>query len=266
MSGHKIQPPDELIDKVRFIADTKEGLPFKYRGLLNIQGVYYQGRVLPDGSLFYMAGGRFIPKLTFAVERDGSVTVRKYKPGEWESAVDAAEEMAWKLLEETTPPEDELLRRAKELQEQERKQKEKLHHEIQVESISRYEKLVKKGSPSAHNCWEAAICYEELGKFKDEETAIKKACELEPNWFQYYEDLGRIYLAALSNTIRGKAIPAIWTNPSNVTLESLELPTERAHSLAKENLDKAYNLAKEQNADEFFLQKIREALDYLQQL
>ncbi|GEM_PF-5485121 len=40
MSTDKIQPPDELLDKVSFIANTKESLPFKLRGLLNIQGVY----------------------------------------------------------------------------------------------------------------------------------------------------------------------------------------------------------------------------------
>lgn len=266
MSRDKIQPSEELIGKVRFIADTKENLPFSYRGLLNVEGVYYQVRSSLGGRLFYMAGGKFIPKLTFTVEPDGSVTVQKYKPGEWETSVDVAEEMAWKLFEATTPPEDELLRRAKELEEQERKRKEKLHHQIQVEAISRYENLVKKGTPSAHSCWEAAKCYEELGSFKDEETAIKKACELEPDRGQYYEDLGRIYLAALSNTLRGKSISAIWTNPSNVTVESLRLTTEQVCSLAEENLDKAYRLAKENNASEFFLQKLREALDYLREL
>jgi tetratricopeptide (TPR) repeat protein len=266
MHRDKIQPSEELIKKVRFIADTKENLPFSSRGLLNINGVYYQVRSSLGGRLFYMAGGKFIPKLTFTVEPDGSVTVQKYESGEWETNVDAAEEMAWKLFEETTPSEDELLRQARERDEQERKRKEKLHHQIQVESISRYEKQVKKGTASAHSCWEAARCYEELGRFKDEETAIKKACELEPARSQYYEDLGRIYLAALSNTIRAKAIPAIWTNPSDITVKSLELATERVYSLAKENLDKAYSLAKGQNAAEFFLQKLREALDYLQEL
>lgn len=266
MSAYKVQPIDELIDMVRFIADVKNMLPFSYRGLLNIQGVYYQVRTLPNGNPFYVAGGKFIPKLTFTVERDGSVTVQKYKSGEWETAVSAANEMAWKLFEETTPPEEELVRQAKEVEEQERKQKEKLHYAIQVEAISRYEKRGKKGALSAHNCWEAAQCYEQLGRFKDEEIAIQKACELELNRYQYYEDLGRIYLAALSNTICGKAIPVIWTNPSNVTVKSLELTTERVFYLAKENLDKAHRLAIECNASEFFLQKLREALDYLQEL
>jgi len=232
MSKDKIQPPEELIEKVRFIADTKEGLPFNYRGSLNVQGVYYQVRPLPGGSLFYMAGGKFIPNLTFRVELDGSVMVKKYKPGDWETSVDAAEEMAWKLFEETTPPEEELLRRAKEEEQKKRRQK-----------VSYYEKRTRD-EPRDSIAWsQLARLYMEEERYKDMENAIKKALEVEISPLDC-KHLGMTYLAALSNSIRRKKIPILGYIPSSITADSLSYTPEETRGLARESLGKAYEICK----------------------
>ena len=80
----KLEPTKDLLDKVIFIADVKAQLPITERGILNDWGVYCRVNRLPDGALFYQAGGKFIAQLRFAVEKDGSIKVRKYKPGDWE--------------------------------------------------------------------------------------------------------------------------------------------------------------------------------------
>lgn len=54
------------------------------RGSFRDWGVYCRVNRLPDGALFYQAGGKLIARLRFVVEVDGSTTVRKYQPGAWE--------------------------------------------------------------------------------------------------------------------------------------------------------------------------------------
>lgn len=211
-----------------------------------------------------MAGGRFIPKLTFTIERDGSVTVHKYKPGDWESAVEAAEEMAMELLQRTAPSEEELAKVRAEEEEQKRRQR----HEQQIRGISEYRKLVRKEPDNPHHWWMLASLFEREEMFKDAENAAKRASELAPNdpgFFRYHEALGKVYLAALSNSVRGKPIRAIWIEPSNVTVESLGYTIEEVRSLAKEYLEKAYKQAKG-GASEYSLQRLKEDLDYLEQL
>ena len=244
MSRDKIQPAEELVERIRFIADTKKNLPFSYRGLLNINGVYYQVRSSLGGRLFYMAGGKFIPKLTFTVEPDGSVTVKKYKPGEWETAVNPAYEMAWKLFEETIPPEEELVRRAKEEEQEKRRQK-----------VSYYEKRTRD-KPRDFIAWsQLARLYMEDGRYKDMENALKKVLEVEIEPLDC-KHLGMSYLAALSNSIRGKRIPILGNTPSSITADSLGYTSEEVRTLARENLRKACELYK--NAGYFGEESIKE--------
>ena len=95
----RLEPAKELLDKVIFIADVKAGLPFAERGSLNVGGVYCRVNHLPHGALFYQAGGKFIARLRFTVEEDGSITVHKYEPGDWESKVDLAYRVSRRLRE-----------------------------------------------------------------------------------------------------------------------------------------------------------------------
>ena len=243
MKRDDVQPSDDLIGLVRFIADTKDSLPFRYRGLLNVQGVYYQARYLPNGSRLYIAGGRFIPKLKFTQELDGSVTVHKYQAGDWESALEPAADVAMKLLEQTRPSEEELTRRIAKVERKKREQR-----------LSSYEERVRK-DPKDYVAWSfLSQLYEQERRYKHMENAIRKSIEADiysgrSGWLDY-ELLGRAYLAALSNSIRGKEIPIWGYIPSSVTPESLGYTTEQIRILAKENLNKAYELQKSAGFDE----------------
>ncbi len=60
--------PEELLEKVRFIAKVKNSLLLEQRGNLNTYGVYVQsGRnvepTLPKEGILYMVGGVTLPKL-----------------------------------------------------------------------------------------------------------------------------------------------------------------------------------------------------------
>jgi len=94
----KFQPSEELLVNVMEIAHFKKLLPLAHRDLLNVKGVYYQLKELSNVrySIYYMAGGKYIPKLTFADEMPGfgDIVVHKYNPGDWESYVELAMELA----------------------------------------------------------------------------------------------------------------------------------------------------------------------------
>lgn len=90
----KLRPSKELLDKVMAVANAKAQLPFAERVSLNVGGVYCRVNNLPHGALFYQAGGMYIARLRFTVWKDGSITVHKYEPGDWESKVDLAYRMA----------------------------------------------------------------------------------------------------------------------------------------------------------------------------
>ena len=93
----KLQPRKELLDKVMSVADAKALLPLAERHSLNIKGVYCRVNSLPNVAIFYQAGGRFIARLRFRVSEDGSITIRKCEPGDWESKVDLAYQVSKRL-------------------------------------------------------------------------------------------------------------------------------------------------------------------------
>lgn len=95
----RLQPRKELLDKVMSVADAKAQLPLPERHSLNVRGVYCRVNRLPHGAFFYQAGGRFIARLRFTVSEDGSITIRKYEPGDWESKVDLAYRVSRRLQE-----------------------------------------------------------------------------------------------------------------------------------------------------------------------
>jgi len=112
MQKNKLLPSRELILKVKFIGDTKHtvGLRAEFsvglalKGEFNRFGVYVQKKE----PFYYFAGGKYIPKLEFAVcfvypltmDEEGEpsiryqIAVRKYKPGDWEKNVDLAYKFA----------------------------------------------------------------------------------------------------------------------------------------------------------------------------
>ncbi|MFC1971199.1 hypothetical protein ACFLV0_04640, partial [Chloroflexota bacterium] len=89
MMSEEGAPTKELLEKVIFIANVRSQLPISERSHLNDWGVYCRVNRLLGGSLLYQAGGKFITRLRFAVEEDGSLTVRKYEPGEWECSLES---------------------------------------------------------------------------------------------------------------------------------------------------------------------------------
>lgn len=101
MQQDKLLPSHELILKVKFIGDTKFRRPdlgLALKGEFNRFGLYVQKKE----PFYYLAGGKYIPKLEFGMELDlpiprdekgepfvrWKVAVRKYKPGDWEKNVD----------------------------------------------------------------------------------------------------------------------------------------------------------------------------------
>lgn len=79
---------EELLDKIEEIGTIKRKLSFKDRALTSGYGLYVQSGDLPGGVMQYMAGGRLAKKLVFVREANGSRTVKKYQPGDWESKVE----------------------------------------------------------------------------------------------------------------------------------------------------------------------------------
>lgn len=80
-------PPEQLLDKIEEIATIKQTLSLRDRSLTSGNGLYVQSGRLPDGAIQYMAGGKFIAKLIFVRNLDGSKDIKKYQPGDWETKV-----------------------------------------------------------------------------------------------------------------------------------------------------------------------------------
>jgi len=245
MTESKVQPSDDLIDQVRFIADIGASLPRRFRTSLGSQGVHCRVRELRDGNLFYLVFGKliFIPKLTFTLQRDGTVVFHKYKPGDWEAALDASVAKAYEIADQATPTQQEMIRRRVQEGSEQRRQ-----------GISYYEERTQK-EPHEPSAWVLlAPLYDQEGRFKDMEKALKRSLELmstrftrqDREWAAWldYKQLGKAYLAALSNSKRGKGIPIWGYIPSHVTPESLGYTIEEVCNLAQENLGKAYELQK----------------------
>lgn len=82
-----------LLDKIEEIGTVTSKLSsrervFRYRIFPSTYGLYVQNRRLSGGAMQYMAGGKFLKKLVFVREVDGSRKVMKYEPGDWELKVD----------------------------------------------------------------------------------------------------------------------------------------------------------------------------------
>ncbi len=79
---------EKLLDKIEEIGAIKRNLSFKDRAQTSGYGLYVQSGRLPGGAAQYMAGGKLLKKLVFIRGADGTRTVKKYKPGDWELKVE----------------------------------------------------------------------------------------------------------------------------------------------------------------------------------
>jgi len=102
----KVQPPEALLEKIEEIGDIKRVLSLPYRSLSTIFELYVQSGHLPGGGVQYMAGGgKMLASLVFERREDGTRTVRKYKPGDWELKVDDTASVCRSLWRASRVPE-----------------------------------------------------------------------------------------------------------------------------------------------------------------
>ncbi len=86
-------PSEELVEKVIRIAQTKDAVRWKYRGLFNQFGLVVRRRVMNRyRKTAYRVSGKFLPMLI--LEEDWrnpgrpAIITKKYKPGDWEQNLD----------------------------------------------------------------------------------------------------------------------------------------------------------------------------------
>lgn len=122
--------------------------------------------------------------------------------------------------------------------------------------ISEIEKRIRN-DPLDRSAWLLlSDLYFKEQRYKDLENALKMslkadAAKLGRQYSITYMQLGKIYLAALSVSVRGKGIPILGYIPSNVNAETLGYSIEELCELAKENLSKAYEMDKKAGIEEF---------------
>jgi len=234
----KLEPTKDLLDKVIFIAETKTQLPLDARGVLNAWGVYCRVNRLPDGALFYQAGGKFVARLRFVVEVDSSITVRKYQPGDWENNLVPTYDNARFTSENLQKGKemDELLAGARDTE----------------EKIRRFEQRASE-VPNQANYWSTISMlvglYRDVGRFRDAEKAAISAVEAWPNQPLPHFALSYIYFVALLNAKRVKVeaaneqfIKEHGAPAAGLTLETLGYTYEQAYALAGRHLEKVLEL------------------------
>lgn len=238
ISEEGAEPTKELLEKVIFIADVRSQLLITERSLLHDWGVYCRVNRLPGGALFYQVGGRFVARLRFVVEVDGSTTVRKYQPGAWEHDLELTYDNA-KFRAEN-------LRRGKEMDE--------LLAGVTdtEEKIRRLEQRASEVSNQV-NYWSTTSLlvglYRDVGRFRDAEKAAISAVEAWPNQPVPHFTLSYIYFIALLNAQRIKVgaaneqfIREYGAPAAGLTLKTLGYTYEQAYVLAGRHLKKVLEL------------------------
>ena len=253
----RLKPTKELLDKVIFIADAKAQLPISERAHLNDWGVYCRVNRLPDGAFFYQAGGKLIARLRFVVEVDESITVRKYKPGDWECSLEPTYDGARFITEDFRVHNeiDELLADAKDTE----------------EKIWRLEQRASEALDQGNYCstnLQLAVLYYNAGRFRDAEKAAIRAVEAWPNQPFLYPLLVRIYFIAAVNAKRVKVgtaneqfIREFGAHSAELTLEALGYTYEQAYALAERHIKKALELAPPKDRE--FRKKLKQNLSDL---
>jgi len=284
MKGMDKKSLDELLSTLALIALYKSWLPFKLRGWVNTLGLHVQERKagVPGSHRLtrLQAGGSLRSYMDVWREGDGDWLVKKFDEETWERRfahlVGPTYEIAdflsqrvhwfgdldvegaaalnqalqhykgtgvWLGLPKV--PEDVIDRRLQE----EARTREQEEHQNRLRLISDNEKRVRR-DPLDRSAWNSlSDLYLKEQRYKDAENALKMQLRAEEskefhNWVTCLQ-LGEIYLAALSTSMRGKGIP-IWgyAQVLHVKPEVLDYTTEQLGTLAIDNLSRAYELLK----------------------
>lgn len=286
---------DDLLNTLSLVAMYKSMLPFNLRGWVNALGLHVQERKAGRWTRL-QAGGSLRSYIDVWREGDGDWQVKKFDTETWERrfahVVEPTCEIAdflsqrvhwfgdldaegaaalnqalqhykdtgvWSGLPKV--PEDVIDRRLKE----EARAEAKEEQDRRIRLISDNEKRVRN-DPLDRLAWlSLSDLYLKEQRYKDMENALKMslkadAAKLGRQYSLTYVQLGKIYLAALSVSVRGKGIPILGYFPSNVNAETLGYSIEQLRELAKENLSKAYKMDKKAGFKEGDLKELELAL------
>ena len=210
------------------VADAKAVLPTEARPYLGKWGLYCRVSHLPSGARLYQTGGKFITRLQFIVEINGSVVVRKHKPrGDWEDALEATHIHA-KLWRSQAEAEQELA--------------ELLGGQSIENRIVLLEKRVNERPDLAYPFLGDA--YSAAGRFKDAEAMYLRGVEVWPNTFSPHYYLGMFYLNALANTglltLPAYLTSGIW---AKMSLDGIGYTFEQVRRFAEKHVGEALRLA-----------------------
>lgn len=261
---------DELVNTLGLIALMKSTLPYRLLGWVSALGLNVQERQAGKWSRL-QAGGKFRNYFDAWRQEEGDWEVRKFDERTWERRFSGLEEPTYEIaaflndcvvayggsyggldsgpqgailknviehykstgewLGLPAVPQEAMSRRFRE--DEERKL---------TEEISQYEAQTRE-NPQDSAAWSVlAMDYERVGRYKDMENALKRQVELNGGWSIWiiHKYLGRVYIAALSNSTRGRGVPIFGHAPSEVTPDSLAYTVEEVRSLAENHLRKAY--------------------------
>jgi tetratricopeptide (TPR) repeat protein len=276
MKGMDKKSLNELLSTIALIALYKSWLPFDLRGWVNALGLHVQERKAGRWTRL-QAGGSLRSYIDAWREGDGDWQVKKFDEETWERRfahlvgptyeiadflsqrvhwfgdLDAEGAAAlndalqhyhvtgvWSGLPRVS--EDAIDRALEERAGAEAKEE----HNIRIRLIADNEKRVRK-DPVDRSAWNSlADLYLKEQRYKDAENALKmQLIAEESKGYMTCLQLGELYLAALSTSIRGKGIP-IWGYilPSNVKPGVLNHTLDQLRTLAMDNLSKAYKLLK----------------------
>ena len=281
MKGMDKKSLDELLSTLALIALYKSWLPFKLRGWVNALGLHVQERKagVPGNYRWtrLQAGGSLRSYIDVWREGDGDWQVKKFDAETWERRFGHLVEPTYEIAEFLSErvhwfgdldaegatalnqalqyykdtgvwlglpkvPEDVIDRRLLE----EYRAREQEEHQNRLRLISVNKKLLKKDPLDRNALISLAELFCKEQKYEDMENALKKLLIAEESkGYMTCLQLGELYLAALSTSIRGKGIP-IWGYilPSNVKPEVLNHTLDQLRTLAMDNLSKAYKLLK----------------------
>jgi len=118
------------------------------------------------------------------------------------------------------------------------------------QDLSYYEKRLQDDAEDVFALSSLAMLYQQDERYKDMENALAKSIEIKSRLgkpdFWDYNNLGTLYLAALSNTMYGKQIPITgYHYLQNVTLDSLGYTSVQSKTLAMEYLEKASKISEQ---------------------
>ncbi|MBN2075187.1 MAG: hypothetical protein JW762_06525 [Dehalococcoidales bacterium] len=232
MGQRQREPSRGLLERVKTVADAKSVLPVRDRSYLNIWGVYCRVNHLPGGGHLYQAGGKFITKVRFVVETNGSIVVRKYKPGDWESALEATYNHArlWRTRAEAMQEFADLLPNGQTIEGR----------------VLFVEKLV---SERPDWTWPfLGLVYSIAGRFKDAEKVYIGGIKMWPDTSTPHDYLAEFYLCALANAGL-LSPPDNFSHPewAKMSLHNLGYTIEEVIRLAEKHVKEALRLAPPKN-------------------